>query len=104
MVIDGRHYHADLIIYPDGRIETPWRRKAGHRLTSDDIRALIESGPEVIIAGTGVSGLVKPVTALEELLERRGITFLPAPNDNATKIFNDLVAKRKVGACFHLTC
>jgi hypothetical protein len=104
IVIDGKEYASDLIIYPDGHVDEPWRRKAGHRLSSDDIDNLIESEPEVIIAGTGVSGLMKPDRELEKLLHQKGIKFLPAPNMKAMELYNELCASKKVGACFHLTC
>jgi hypothetical protein len=92
------------VIYPDGHVVHSWYRKRGHRLSSDDISPLIESEPEVIVAGTGMSGMVKPEKELEELLEQRGINFIPTPNQNAMELFNDLSSKKRVGACFHLTC
>jgi hypothetical protein len=104
IVIDGRKYTSDLIIYPDGRVETSWRRRFGHRLSGDDIGELIASGPDVIVAGTGLSGLVKPEEELEELLHNMAIEFFPAPNQQALEIYNELSTKKKVGACFHLTC
>lgn len=75
IVIDGKKYTSDLIIYPDGDIADYWRRKSGHRLSSDDIGELIKSGPEVIIAGTGVSGLMKSEKELEGLLHKKNIRF-----------------------------
>ena len=104
IVIDGRKYTFDLVIYPDGRVEGPWYRESGHRLSSGDIRELIRSGPDVIVAGTGISGLVKPEKELERLLSERGIEFIAAPNEEAIKVYNDLSSRRSVGACFHLTC
>lgn len=104
VVIDGKRYTSDLIIYPGGHVVDSWRRKAGHRLSSDDIDGLIKSRPEVIIAGTGVSGLMKPEKELEKLLDQKGIEFLPAPNDKAAGLYNRLSSKKRVGACFHLTC
>lgn len=104
IVIDGKEYGSDLIIYPDGHVDEPWLRKAGHRLSSDDIDNLIKSEPEVIIAGTGVSGLMKPDRELEKLLHQRGIKFLPAPNMKAMELYNELCPRKRVGACFHLTC
>jgi hypothetical protein len=104
IVIDGRKYTSDLIIYPDGRVVTYWRRKRGHRLSSDDINGLIASQPEVIIAGTGVYGLVKPEKDLQKMLQKRGIKFSPARNKKAMELFNELSSKKRVGACFHLTC
>jgi hypothetical protein len=104
LVINGRKYTSDLIIYPEGRVVDSWWRKRGHRLSSDDIRQLIASDPDVIIAGKGVSGLMRAEPELEELLYRKGIEFVVAANEEAIELFNELSPKRKVGACFHLTC
>ena len=104
IVIDGKKYTSDLIIYPDGCVITSWRRKGGHILSGDDINELVDSQPEVIIAGTGVSGLVKPEKELQKTLQKKSIEFLPAPNQKAMELFNELSSKKRVGACFHLTC
>jgi hypothetical protein len=82
----------------------PWWRRRGHRLSSDDIRDLIESEPEFIIAGTGVSGQVRPDKALEKLLLQKGITFIAMPNHDAMRQYNKIYKGKRVGACFHLTC
>ena len=104
LVIDGRPFNSDLIIYPDGRIQTPWWRKAGHRLVVEDIEALIASAPEAIVAGTGVSGLMKPDERLEQQLREKGIQFVADKNQKAIAQYNRLSQLKQVGACFHLTC
>jgi hypothetical protein len=104
LVIDGKNYTSDLIIYPDGHIEDHWRRQRGHRLSSDDIDKLIKSDPEIIIAGTGAIGLMKPEKELIKLLHQKTIEFIFEPNKKAIKIYNRLFPKKRVGACFHLTC
>ncbi|RZB30446.1 MAG: hypothetical protein SRB1_02726 [Desulfobacteraceae bacterium Eth-SRB1] len=104
IVVEGKKYTSDLIIYPDGRVEDYWRRKRGHNLSSEDIKKLIESCPEVIVAGTGVNGLMRPDYKLEKLLHKKGITFISEPNRNAMEIYNELSSGKRVGACFHLTC
>jgi hypothetical protein len=104
IVIDGKKYTSDLILFPDGRVKSHWRRRAGHRLAREDIQELIDAGPDIIVAGIGVSGMVKPETDLERWLETRGIRFLPAANQEAAEIYNRSVSQKKVGACFHLTC
>ncbi len=104
IVINGKTYTTDLIIYPDGHVVDSWRRKTGHRLSGDDIGKLIESEPEAIIAGTGVSGLVEPEKGLEKMLSEKGIEFIQAPNQKAMELYNELISKKRVGACFHLTC
>ena len=104
IVIDGKKHTSDLLIYPDGRITEPWWRRRGHRLSSDDIRDLLESEPEFIIAGTGVSGQVRPDKALGKLLLQKGITFIAVPNHDAMRQYNEIYKGKRVGACFHLTC
>ena len=104
IVIDGKEYTSDLVIYSDGHVRDSWYRREGHRVSSDDMRQLIESGPEVIIAGTGVSGMMKPEQGLEKGLRQKGIEFIPAPNQEAVELYNELSTRKRVGACFHLTC
>jgi hypothetical protein len=104
ITIDGKRYSSDLIIYPDGRIMDSWWRKKSHVLSIDDIGDLIRSGPDVIIAGTGISGMMKPEDGLRELLVQKGIRFMPAPNGEAMHLFNNASRKLRAGACFHLTC
>jgi hypothetical protein len=104
MVIDGKRYTSDLIIYPDGQVRDSWFRKRGHGLMWEDIRGLILAGPEVIIAGTGVSGGVMPEEGLRDRLSQKGIGFVAAPNKEAVALYNTLLSKKKIGACFHLTC
>lgn len=104
MVIDGRSYTSDLIIYPDRRVRNGWRRKQGHVLTCADLQTLVESGPETIIAGTGVHGRMQPEPGLESMLEKVGIQFMAGPNDQAVAWFNDRLSTTPLGACFHLSC
>lgn len=104
IVIDGRRYTSDLIIYPDGNIVDGWWRQSGHRMTESDIAALISAGPEVIVVGTGASGRLKPAPGLDNLLAGRGIRMVAAPCGQAIQHFNALNQTKKIGACFHLTC
>ena len=104
LVINGKKYNSDLVIYPDGRVKDSWRRRSGHRLSLDDMEDLIEAEPEVIIAGTGVSGLMRPEKELEKTLRQRGIVFIALPNQKAVEYYNDLVQTKRVAAGFHLTC
>jgi hypothetical protein len=104
MIIDGKKYTSDLLIYPDGRVEDTWYRKRGHELSTDDISMLIQAGPKIIIAGTGASGLMKPEKGLERRLGQKGIRFISLPCIEAVERYNSLSLEETVGACFHLTC
>ena len=104
MVINGRQYRADLIIYPDGRIQDSWWRTSGHRLTAADFRELIDAKPEVIVVGSGSAGLMRPEKGLALQLEGLGIELIESRTAKAKDIFNQLVTQKKTGGCFHLTC
>ncbi len=104
MVIDGRRITSDLIIYPNGRIQDGWWRSRGHTLIRKDIQALVDSGPEIVIVGMGVNGLMKPESGLGKYIKKQGIEFMAAPNEKAVAVYNQQIGKTKVGACFHLTC
>ncbi len=104
IVIDGRRYTSDLIIYPDGKIVDGWWRQSGHLMTEADIAGLIAAEPEVIVVGTGASGMLKPERGIEKALGKKGIRMVAAPCSQAIQHFNELNASEKMGACFHLTC
>ncbi len=104
LVLDGHTFATDLLIYPDGRVQEDWRRERGHRLVLEDISELVATDPDVIVAGTGVNGRMRPDPDLEERLLARGIELQAAPNERASGIFNHRIRTERVGACFHLTC
>jgi hypothetical protein len=104
MTVNGKRFTSDLIIFPGGRVVDGWWRERGHGLSKKDIASLIESKPDVIIAGTGVNGLMKPEPGLASFLEKNGIEFMAAPNEKAAALYNDLAKNKRVGAGFHLFC
>ena len=105
MTIDGRTYTSDLFIFADGRVQDGWWRRRGHTLGIDDVMALVDGSPELIVAGTGTSGRMRPEADLLPFLREQGIEFIAEPTPRAVDIYNHRrTAGLTVGACFHLTC
>lgn len=105
MNVDGKVYRSDLIIFPDGRVADNWWRASGHRFSRMDLEDLLAAGPEVIVAGTGIHGMVRLTSDLKEELARQGIELVAEPTKPAAQSFNRLIrTSRKVAGCFHLTC
>ena len=105
MSIDGQTYTSDLLIFPDGRVQDGWWRRRGHVLGVDDIMALVDDSLDLIVAGTGTSGRMRPEVDLSPFLREKGIEYIAEPNSRAIPIYNQKVTMGlKVGACFHLTC
>ncbi len=102
IVVHGKEYSADIIIYPDGAIQDSWWREDGHYLIDSDIAKLLAANPEIIIIGTGAYGVMKVDLSLFEKYPK--IEFHALPTAEAVKLFNRLSGGNKVGACFHLTC
>ena len=105
MVIDQRTYSADLMIFPDERVVDHWRREAGHRLIYPDIADLAAAKPDIIVAGTGIYGRMRPAPDLATKLADQGIELVTERTKSAAKTFNQLKeSAKRVAACFHLTC
>jgi len=103
IVINGRKFGSDLIIFPD-RVNGNWWRKEGHILSVDDVKEIVEAKPEVLVVGTGYSGLMKIHPQTERYLESSGIELIAAKTEKACNIYNDLSKSRNVIAALHLTC
>ncbi len=103
IVIDGKTYTKDVIIFPD-RIKDDWWRKEGHRLSKDDIEEVIREKPEVLVVGTGYYDRMIVPKETREYIESHDIKLKVAKTGEARKFFNELSGKKKVVAALHLTC
>ncbi|MEM2250375.1 MAG: Mth938-like domain-containing protein [Candidatus Bathyarchaeia archaeon] len=106
MVIDGKRYTGDVIVFPD-KVMSGWWRKEGHRIYIEDLKEVFSYKPlpEVLVVGTGYSGLVKVMPEVNEALKERGIKLIAQPTGEAYKTFNELLKTGKlVAGAFHLTC
>ncbi|MFO7850355.1 MAG: Mth938-like domain-containing protein [Spirochaetia bacterium] len=103
IVVDGKSYSKDLIIYPDS-IQDSWWRRESHNLVPEDIEEVIERRPEVLVVGTGAKGMLKVPQSTKEHLLSLGIEVVDFPTDRAAKYFNELQEKKHTLGAFHLTC
>jgi len=103
IVINGRQYTTDLIVFPD-RVKDSWWRKEGHNLDIKDLDEAVQDNPEVLIVGTGYSGLMKVPAKTRGYVESKGIELIAQRTAEACKTFNRLVKSKKVVAALHLTC
>lgn len=104
MLINGSLYTKDVLILPDGSIVSPWWRKQGHMLVTDDLAELLAAGPEIIICGTGAMGVLQPAAELKKYLAAHNIAFIAQKSAKAVETYNHMSDTGKTGGCFHLTC
>ena len=103
IVIDGKRYNSDLIIFPD-KVRDGWWRKEGHRLSIEDLEEVLQAKPEVLVVGTGYYGFMKVPREVKEYLGSRKIELVVENTKEAFKTFNRLTSTKKVVAAFHLKC
>ena len=103
ITIDGKRYNTDLLVFPD-KIKTGWRRKEGHRLQIADLKEVLEAKPEVLVVGTGYSGMMNVPPETRKSVESEGIELIVQKTAEACQTFNHLIESRTVVAALHLTC
>lgn len=103
IVINGRKYTSDIIIFPE-RVKDNWWRKVGHQLCLDDIAEVLTGSPEVLVVGTGASDLMKVLPEVRQVVDARGIELIVEPTDKACHTYNQLCRSRRAVAALHLTC
>lgn len=103
VVIDGRTYSSDVIIYHD-HIDDGWWRQEGHAVCADDLPEVLADPPEVLVVGRGAPGLMRVRPELRQQLEQAGVELIEQPTEQACETYNRLAGERRVIAALHLTC
>lgn len=109
--VDGTEYRQDLIVFasrgagaPD-KVRSNWWRKDGHSLVVEDLNDVIDFKPEILVVGTGASGLMDVPASTTKTLHEQGIEVIAENTGKACTIFNEQAeCGKKVVGVFHLTC
>ena len=100
--IDGKEYTNDVIILGSKIIS--WWREQGHYAQVADFGD-IPDDTEILVIGTGASGVMKVAGEVVEHFKKRKIKLIMQMTGEAVKTFNKLnEEKKKVAGAFHLTC
>lgn len=102
IVVDGKEYTEDIIIYPD-HVQDDWWRSKGHELGPEDVRAILKQKPEVLIIGTGRYGCLVLSPKGKALLEENKVKLYILPTEKACDVYNKNRNKRTIAA-LHITC
>lgn len=103
IIIDGKTYTSDVIIYP-GRVDASWWRKEDHYLQAVDLADIIGAKPDVLIVGTGFSGVMTVPEKTLTFVISKGIEIRVERTEKAVKLYNSMGKDRNVIAALHLTC
>lgn len=101
VMVNGKKFEHDLIVSWDGEIIS---REKSHVFSKKELLDIMQKEPEVIIIGTGQSGLVKVEPAAEVAAKLENVELIAKPTPQAIEEFNKLVRRKKVVAVIHVTC
>ncbi|UCH03923.1 MAG: hypothetical protein JSW05_10070 [Candidatus Thorarchaeota archaeon] len=103
IVVDGREYKNDVIIFPD-HVESDWWRRSGHELCVEDLVSVLDFGPRTLIVGTGHNGRMKVLDETTDRLRAIGCELVAKKTKEACEVYNSCRDEDGVVACLHLTC
>ena len=103
IVIDGRTYRTDLLIWP-GHLKHDWWRGEAHLLQLADVFEALAAEPQVLVVGTGDYGRMQVDPGLAAYLKDRGIDLVARPTREACRSLNEMAGQRRLAAALHLTC
>ncbi len=101
--VSGKEYTSDVIIFPD-RVKNNWWKKRGHQLSVEDIAEVMIENPELLVVGTGASGLMKVLPEVHQTVQARGIKLIVEDTNQACNTYNQLCHSQRVVAVLHITC
>ena len=102
--IDGQPYTSDVIVLPTG-VRPDWWRKQGHHLDPDDLSAVFEASPKVLVIGQGAHGIMQVAEETRAALKQAGIEAICVPTGRAVDVYNERRDRGEaVAAALHLTC
>jgi len=102
--VNGKMYSSDLILYPDGSLNSSWWRRSGHLLQLEDLERTIEVQPEIVIIGTGANGMMRVERGVVDYLLTQCSRVIVEKTEKAVKDYNELSPHHSVVGLFHLTC
>jgi hypothetical protein len=103
VMVNGREYTDDVIIFPD-HVESDWWRKSGHELGVADLSSVLDFKPRLLIVGTGNYGRMKLLPETTKRLHEIGCELIERKTTEACEIYNRRRGEEGVVACLHLTC
>ena len=103
ILIDGQPYNRDVIILPDRGLGG-WWRKEGHVLHDDDLDAVFDAAPDLLVVGKGAYGRMKVIPEARRALQAAGIELIALPTKEACQTYNTQRERQTVAAALHLTC
>lgn len=109
--IKGQDYDHDVMVDWEGEV-LQWTRKNSHIINEEDIERALDKKPEIIVIGTGESGVAQVTEDAKQACKEAGVDLIIDKTEEAVKTFNVILEESleedgeqaDVIGLFHLTC
>lgn len=108
ITIEGTKYAHDVLIRLDGKVKKRKKKLSkaifgtSHILSLDEAKYIYEDGAELIIIGSGQSGMLRLSEEAEQYFREKQINVVILPTPKAIQEWNK--GKKAAIAVFHVTC
>jgi hypothetical protein len=104
ITIDNKTYYSDIIVTWDKEVKEI-HLTVRHLFGLPEFNRIVSKKPDILIIGTGDSGLCEISDELRELCRKRKIDLIIMTSRKAMEKFNEVFNQgRKVAAFIHITC
>lgn len=111
ITINGKNYEEDVEVRWTDEVLNWWRGES-HLIDVEDIKRAVEQNPEIIVIGTGETGLAKVTDEAKNFILSKGIKLIIDKTEEAVKTYSVICEdseeeegeQEKVIGLFHLTC
>jgi len=111
ITIDGKTYNHDIEVRWTSKVLEWWRAES-HLIDIEDVKRATEQNPDLIVIGTGESGVAKVTEDAQKFIKEKRIELIIDKTGEATRTFNIIKEEsegeegeqKKVIGLFHLTC
>jgi hypothetical protein len=101
-IIDGRKYENDVVVSWNGEVKD---RPKSHEFTNAELNSILMSDPEVVVVGTGHSGVLKVAHDVDVSARLKGVELVVKPTVQAMQEYNKFARLgKRVVAVLHATC
>lgn len=114
LTIDGQIYNDDVEIRSlSSKTEVlDWQRDESHVIDADAVKRTVEQKPDIIIIGTGETGVARVTESAQQFIAEKGIKLIIDITGEAIKTFNVIQQNSleeegeevNLIGLFHLTC
>lgn len=114
LTIDGQIYNDDVEIRSlSSKTEVlDWQRDESHVIDADAVKRTVEQKPDIIIIGTGETGVAQVTESAQQFIAEKGIKLIIDITGEAIKTFNVIQQNSleeegeevNLIGLFHLTC